>query len=114
MTEGEPLGVQRMPAESDRAERVGAVGIALLADQRVAAQSRLDANLITSPGFESNLEQRGIAKGLERRVFTNRIRALGIEYGDSFHAVGNMQGPGIEAGARGDGDSVYAFDPSRP
>jgi catechol 2,3-dioxygenase-like lactoylglutathione lyase family enzyme len=42
-----------------------------------------------------------------------RIRDLGIEYGDSFHAVGNMQGPGIEAGARGDGDSVYVFDPSR-
>jgi catechol 2,3-dioxygenase-like lactoylglutathione lyase family enzyme len=42
-----------------------------------------------------------------------RIRDLGIEYGDSFHAVGNMQGPGIEAGARGDGASVYAFDPSR-
>jgi catechol 2,3-dioxygenase-like lactoylglutathione lyase family enzyme len=42
-----------------------------------------------------------------------RIRDLGIEYGDSFHAVGNMKGPGIEAGARGDGASVYAFDPSR-
>jgi catechol 2,3-dioxygenase-like lactoylglutathione lyase family enzyme len=42
-----------------------------------------------------------------------RIRDLGIEYGDSFHAVGNMQGPGVEAGARGDGASVYVFDPSR-
>jgi catechol 2,3-dioxygenase-like lactoylglutathione lyase family enzyme len=42
-----------------------------------------------------------------------RIRDLGIEYGDSFHDVGNMQGPGIEAGARGDGPSVYVFDPSR-
>jgi catechol 2,3-dioxygenase-like lactoylglutathione lyase family enzyme len=42
-----------------------------------------------------------------------RIKALGIEYGDSFHDVGNMRGPGIEAGARGDGPSVYVFDPSR-
>jgi len=42
-----------------------------------------------------------------------RIRGLGVEYGDSFHAVGNMQGPGVEAGARGDGASVYTFDPSR-
>lgn len=42
-----------------------------------------------------------------------RIRDLGIEYGDSFHAVGNMQGPGIEAGAHGEGASVYVFDPSR-
>ena len=42
-----------------------------------------------------------------------RIRASGIEFGDSFHAVGNMQGPGVESGARGDGASVYTFDPSR-
>jgi catechol 2,3-dioxygenase-like lactoylglutathione lyase family enzyme len=42
-----------------------------------------------------------------------RIRDLGIEYGDSFHDVGNMQGPGVEAGARGDGPSVYVLDPSR-
>ena len=31
-----------------------------------------------------------------------RIRAAGIEFGDSFHSVGNMKGPGEEAGARGD------------
>ena len=42
-----------------------------------------------------------------------RIKTLGIEYGDSFHDVGNMRGPGIEAGARGDGPSVYVFDPNR-
>jgi catechol 2,3-dioxygenase-like lactoylglutathione lyase family enzyme len=42
-----------------------------------------------------------------------RIKDLGIEYGDSFHDVGNMRGPGVEAGARGDGPSVYVFDPSR-
>ena len=41
-----------------------------------------------------------------------RIRAAGIEYGDSFHAVGNMQGPGDESGARGPGKAVYCFDPS--
>src|SRR5579871_167507 len=28
-----------------------------------------------------------------------RIRAAGIEYGDSFHTVGNMRGPGEEGGA---------------
>ena len=42
-----------------------------------------------------------------------RIRAAGIPYGDSFHAVGNMQGPGRESGARGAGDAVYFFDPSK-
>jgi catechol 2,3-dioxygenase-like lactoylglutathione lyase family enzyme len=43
----------------------------------------------------------------------DRIRAAGIEYGDSFHDVGNMRGPGREPGARGDGPSVYVFDPDR-
>ena len=30
-----------------------------------------------------------------------------------LHDVGNMRGPGVEAGAHGDGPSVYVFDPSR-
>jgi catechol 2,3-dioxygenase-like lactoylglutathione lyase family enzyme len=42
-----------------------------------------------------------------------RIRQAGIAYGDSFHAVGNQQGPGDEAGARGPGKALYCFDPSR-
>jgi catechol 2,3-dioxygenase-like lactoylglutathione lyase family enzyme len=41
-----------------------------------------------------------------------RIREAGIPYGDSFHDVGNMRGPGSEAGARGDGKAVYFFDPN--
>ena len=45
-------------------------------------------------------------------VFT-RVRDAGIEYGDSFHAVGNMQGPGNEPGARGPGAALYFFDPSK-
>ena len=46
------------------------------------------------------------------RVFA-RVRADGIEYGDSFHSVGNMRGPGEEPGARGIGKALYFFDPSR-
>lgn len=42
-----------------------------------------------------------------------RVRDAGIAYGDSFHSVGNMKGPGEEAGARGPGASLYFFDPSR-
>ncbi|HLI79832.1 MAG TPA: VOC family protein [Candidatus Binataceae bacterium] len=42
-----------------------------------------------------------------------RIRAAGIEYGDSFHAVGNMRGPGEESGAEGTGKALYFFDPSK-
>ena len=43
----------------------------------------------------------------------SRIRVSGIPYGDSFHAVGNMRGPGDESGARGPGKAVYVFDPSK-
>lgn len=42
-----------------------------------------------------------------------RVKAAGIPYGDSFHAVGNMQGPGDEDGARGPGKAVYFFDPNQ-
>jgi catechol 2,3-dioxygenase-like lactoylglutathione lyase family enzyme len=42
-----------------------------------------------------------------------RVKAAGIPYGDSFHAVGNMQGPGDEPGAHGDGKAVYLFDPNQ-
>ena len=41
-----------------------------------------------------------------------RIRDAGVPYGDSFHDVGNMRGPGDELGARGGGPTVYLFDPS--
>jgi len=41
------------------------------------------------------------------------ILLAGIPYGDSFHAVGNMQGPGDEPGSKGPGKAVYCFDPDR-
>jgi len=46
------------------------------------------------------------------RVF-QAVRDAGIEYGDSFRTVGNMRGPGDEAGAQGAGKAVYFFDPSK-
>lgn len=42
-----------------------------------------------------------------------RVREAGIAYGDSFHAVGNMKGPGDEVGAQGPGKSLYFFDPNK-
>jgi catechol 2,3-dioxygenase-like lactoylglutathione lyase family enzyme len=42
-----------------------------------------------------------------------RVRDAAIPYGDSFHTVGNGQGPGDEDGARGPGKAVYFFDPSK-
>ncbi len=42
-----------------------------------------------------------------------RVRETGIAYGDSFHTVGNMRGPGDESGARGPGKALYFFDLSK-
>src|ERR1700676_4729424 len=42
-----------------------------------------------------------------------RIREPGLEYGDQFHAVGNMRGPGEEGVAEGMGAALYFFDPSK-
>jgi hypothetical protein len=42
-----------------------------------------------------------------------RVREGGIEFGDAFHSVGNMKGPGAEIGARGPGASLYLFDPNK-
>jgi catechol 2,3-dioxygenase-like lactoylglutathione lyase family enzyme len=42
-----------------------------------------------------------------------RVRAAGIPYGDAFHSVGNMRGPGEEGGARGMAKTLYFFDPSK-
>jgi catechol 2,3-dioxygenase-like lactoylglutathione lyase family enzyme len=41
------------------------------------------------------------------------IKGAGIPFGDSFHDVGNMLGPGDEFGARGMGAALYVFDPDR-
>ena len=41
-----------------------------------------------------------------------RIRQAELPFGDSFHDVGNMRGPGEEAGARGLAPTLYLFDPN--
>jgi catechol 2,3-dioxygenase-like lactoylglutathione lyase family enzyme len=53
-----------------------------------------------------------MAKDEFDQVFS-RVREAGIPYGDTFHEVGNMRGPGDEPGARGPGKALYFFDPSR-
>ncbi len=41
-----------------------------------------------------------------------RLKEDGDAYGDTFHEVGNMKGPGDESGARGPGRTLYFFDPN--
>jgi catechol 2,3-dioxygenase-like lactoylglutathione lyase family enzyme len=42
-----------------------------------------------------------------------RLKERRLEYGDSFHNVGSMTGPGRERGAHGIGPALYFWDPSR-
>jgi catechol 2,3-dioxygenase-like lactoylglutathione lyase family enzyme len=42
-----------------------------------------------------------------------RIREMNVDWGDSFHEVGNRKDPGEEPGARGMGKSIYFFDPNK-
>jgi len=57
-----------------------------------------------------------LAFAMSRAEFDDVFRRVidaGLPYGDAFHAVGNMRGPGDEAGSRGPGKAVYFFDPSK-
>jgi catechol 2,3-dioxygenase-like lactoylglutathione lyase family enzyme len=42
-----------------------------------------------------------------------RVCEASVPYGDSFHSVGNNQGPGEEDGSRGLGKVIYFFDPNQ-
>ena len=56
-----------------------------------------------------------LAFALSREDFDNafaRMKARGVAYGDSFHAVGNNLGPGVETGARGPAPTLYMNDPN--
>ena len=77
---------------------------------RVTPELTLQLAAWGTPGGEH------LAFAMEPREFDAtfaRVREAGIPYGDSFESVGNMKGPGEEAGARGMGKAVYFFDPSK-
>jgi catechol 2,3-dioxygenase-like lactoylglutathione lyase family enzyme len=57
-----------------------------------------------------------LAFAMSRQEFDDtfrRIKEAGLAFGDSFHAVGNMRGPGDEEGSQGPGKAVYLFDPNQ-
>jgi catechol 2,3-dioxygenase-like lactoylglutathione lyase family enzyme len=87
--------------------------------------------LRVTPDFTLQLAQWGtkggehLAFAMSRKEFDEAFRRVidkKIEYGDDFHSVGNMRGPGDETaeslksaggGARGLGKNLYFFDPNR-
>ena len=73
-----------------------------------------DFTLLLAPWGSGGNEH--LAFAMSRDAFDEafeRVKAKGVPYGDSFHAVGNNLGPGEEAGARGLGPTLYMNDPSK-
>jgi catechol 2,3-dioxygenase-like lactoylglutathione lyase family enzyme len=73
-----------------------------------------DSMILLAPwGSEGGGHLAFALSGEEFAATFGRIKAAGVPYGDSYHDVGNMQGPGEEPGARGLGPTLYLFDPNR-
>jgi catechol 2,3-dioxygenase-like lactoylglutathione lyase family enzyme len=56
-----------------------------------------------------------LAFALSRAAFDAafaRVTQRGIPFGNSFHSVGNNEGPGVESGARGPAPTLYMNDPN--
>jgi hypothetical protein len=57
MMKREPMRVQGLPRKLDGPYVIGAVRIPLLPDQGVAAQTCLDANLVSLPGLQADFDE---------------------------------------------------------
>ena len=75
--ERELPGVQRLSRKRDAADR-RRVGVHLLPHQRMAAQLRLQPDLIALAGDQPHLDQRGAAQPLQHAVLAQRLLASGV------------------------------------
>src|SRR5262245_28512944 len=57
MPEDQAPGMQRVPWKGNRPQLVGAEHVPPFADERVAAQPRLDPHLVSAAGLQADLEQ---------------------------------------------------------
>ena len=92
------------------------LGFAYEGDREPFSVIRVNAQLTLQLAAWGTTGGTHLAFAMSRSEFEEvfgRVRQAGIPYGDSFQSVGNMRGPGDEAGARGPGKAVYIFDPSK-
>ena len=73
MIEREATGVQGLAGKRDGPQRVGPERVALLADERVPAQPRLNPDLVAPPGAKAHLDERRVAVGLEHAIVADRL-----------------------------------------
>src|SRR5215475_6233067 len=78
MQECELVRMERLSREVDRSKCVRSVNVAPLADERVPAQTRLQANLVPLSGLEPDFEESRRLKRLERLVAAHRVLATRV------------------------------------
>jgi hypothetical protein len=78
MPEREAISVQRLPWKRNGPQCVRAVDVPALAHQGMAAQARLNPDLIPLPCLKLHLEERRVAELLDDAVVAHRFRALRI------------------------------------
>src|ERR1044071_6787129 len=76
--ERQPPGVQGLAPEVDVTKVVGTEYVALLADQRMAAQPRLESNLVALARLQTNLDQRRTREALQHPVVADRLLRLRV------------------------------------
>jgi catechol 2,3-dioxygenase-like lactoylglutathione lyase family enzyme len=104
---------------NDRAESVAfyseVLGLAREADDGPFSVIRVTPELVLLLSPAGSKADEHLAFSMSRGEFDAVLARLverKIPYGDRYNAVGNMQGPGEERGARGQSASLYFFDPS--
>jgi len=108
------LPVNDRPASIEFYTRI--LGFTYEGEQEPFAVIRVNAGLTLQLAAWGTSGGTHLAFAMPRAEFEGlfgRVRQASIPYGDSFHSVGNMRGPGDEGGARGPGKAVYMFDPSK-
>lgn len=91
------------------------LGLAHEGKREVFEVVRVDENFVIQLAPFGAGASRHLAFSLDTDAFEStfgRIRAAGIEYGDTWNQPTNMKGPGLSGGAHGDTASVYCHDPS--
>src|SRR5207248_7280879 len=97
--EGQTVRVKRLALELNRAQFVGAGHVSFFAHERVAAQARLNADLITPSRPQTDLDQRRATKSLEYTIVADgfaraRIARRGLRLNERFRVPDEMIAPG--------------------
>ena len=75
VTHAQAMRVQRLPGKIDETQAVRPIHVTLLPHQGVAAQPRLQTDLIPLAGHEPDLDERGVFERLDHSILAPRVFA---------------------------------------